>query len=212
MPFEFRIPTQIPASSTSNIFEPDREPQQLYPSMKTGYMYQEPKSDKTFAQPFIVYRLSASIRLEGNPNISQRDFARHIAIMPTTTCPPPMDASAFRGEFWLHAESELRRHIYSHSIGSLEFTTEEPQAIHVNKFIVRPQTIVSLKLSFQQAITVPGLKNCGTEMEIQGSISPSTSDLLGNKAYDSGAHSCRQQSAAYLSTHGGTTYWKERIH
>ncbi len=158
MPFKFRVPTQIPATFATNTFDPDQPSRELYPSMRTGYDYRQFGSRKLFAQPFITYRISASVRTKGTEGQRRRDVARHIAVMPTTNYPPPIDADEFKAEYKLHGESKIRSHFYRRSTGSLQWVTEEPQAIQVGEFISHPKTVVPLRLSFQQARTVPELR------------------------------------------------------
>ncbi len=158
MPFKFRVPVQIPTTFASNTFDSDQPFRELYPSLKTGYEYRQPESKKLFAQPFIMYRISASVRTKGIDERPRRNITRHIAIMPTKTLPPPIDVDEFEAEYKLQAECKIRSHFYGRSIGSLQWTTKEPLAIQVSESFSQSKTSVSLRLSFQQAKTVPELK------------------------------------------------------
>lgn len=124
---------------------------ELYPSMRLGRVYFEKVTGKVFAQPFIMYKLSASIRTKHTPYEHQPDLSRQIKIIPTAICPPPTDISAFTDEYVPEARFKIRNLPLSQSVGSVELRAEEPQALCLPETFSKTTTTVSLKLLFQPA-------------------------------------------------------------
>jgi len=148
----------IPAETVRSNSRQDQTDHELYPSIKIERTYFDSASDKTFAQPFIMYTLSASIRGDNTTRPFRHCISRPIKVMPTMAVPPPVDTTSFESEYVRVARTNLRNSFYSRSFESLEVSADEPQVIRLPERFSQSQTTVFLRVAFLHIRTGAKLK------------------------------------------------------
>lgn len=168
IPFAFQIPRTIPAETVGSNSYQDQTSHVLYPSAKIGRTYFDSANDKIFAQPFITYTLSASIRRRTTTRPFRHCISRPIKVIPTTSQPPPIDTTSFEGEYVRVAKANLRSTFFGRSFGSLVLSAEEPQAISLPEQFSQSHTTVFLRIAFQHTTTGVKLKTlpCAWKFEV----------------------------------------------
>ena len=172
IPFAFQIPRTVPAETVGSSSYQDQTSHVLYPSAKIGRTYFDTANDKIFAQPFITYTLSASIRRCNTTEPFRRCISRPIKVMPTTSQPPPIDTTPFEGKYVRVARTKLRNTFFGRSFGSLVLSAEEPQAIMLPEQFSQSHTTVFLRIAFQHTTTGVKLKTlpCAWKFEVSSRL------------------------------------------
>lgn len=78
---------------------------------------------------------------------------REIKVMPSIPALPPLQIMHFPREYEMTCRKELKRHIWSSTLGSLQISAEEPQPLNLSSTAPRASTLASVNLSFRPSKT-----------------------------------------------------------
>lgn len=74
---------------------------------------------------------------------------REIKVMPSIPALPPLQIAHFPREYEMTCRKELKRHMWSSTLGSLRISAEEPQPLNLSSIAPRASTLAAVNLSFR---------------------------------------------------------------
>ena len=78
---------------------------------------------------------------------------REIKVMPSIPALPPLQIMHFPREYEMTCRKELKRHMWSSTLGSLQLSAEEPQPLNLSSTAPRASTLAAVNLSFRPSKT-----------------------------------------------------------